>query len=59
VATLVNELQTAGTRQVRWNATDNAGRSVPAGLYFCTMRATPVERGRAPYTETRKLLYIK
>jgi PKD repeat protein len=34
VKTLKNEFATAGTHEVRWNGTDNNGRSVPSGMYF-------------------------
>jgi PKD repeat protein len=34
VKTLVNEFAAAGSHEVRWNGTDNTGRSVPSGMYF-------------------------
>jgi PKD repeat protein len=34
VKTLVNEYASAGSHEVRWNGTDNTGRSVPSGMYF-------------------------
>ena len=34
VKTLLNEYATAGSHEVRWNGTDNTGRSVPSGMYF-------------------------
>ena len=34
VKTLKNEFASAGTHEVRWNGTDNNGRSVPSGMYF-------------------------
>lgn len=34
VKTLVEGYASAGTHEVRWNGTDNTGRSVPSGMYF-------------------------
>lgn len=34
VKTLVNGYASAGSHEVRWNGTDNTGRSVPSGMYF-------------------------
>jgi len=39
VRTLVNEVQAAGSHAVEWDSTDDSGRSVGSGIYFCTMRA--------------------
>jgi PKD repeat protein len=34
VKTLMSEYASAGSHEVRWNGTDNGGRSVPSGMYF-------------------------
>ena len=34
VKTLVNDVASAGSHEVRWNGTDNGGRMVPSGMYF-------------------------
>ena len=34
VKTLVNSLQTAGYKSIKWNATDNQDQLVPAGVYL-------------------------
>jgi hypothetical protein len=34
VKTLKDDFAQAGTHEVRWNGTDNGGRSVPSGMYF-------------------------
>ena len=47
VATLVNEYQTAGIKQVRWNAADQS-----SGLYFYQLTA-------GDYSETRRMLLLK
>ena len=39
VTTLANNDQKPGYYRINWNRTDARGRSVPAGVYFCTMSA--------------------
>jgi hypothetical protein len=39
VATLVDELQTAGRKSVEWCGLDDGGNSVASGVYFCRMNA--------------------
>ena len=39
IRTLVHEHQTPGVYEVRWDATDNTGRGVSAGVYFYQLRA--------------------
>jgi hypothetical protein len=39
VTTLANNDQKPGYYHVNWNRTDARGRSVPAGVYFCTLNA--------------------
>ena len=39
VQTLVDALQSAGTHQVRWNATDAHQRPVASGVYICSLVA--------------------
>ena len=39
VNTLANSEQRPGYYHVNWNRTDARGRSVPAGVYFCTLAA--------------------
>lgn len=54
VKTLVNEnMSTAGTHKVVWNATDNAGNRVPSGVYFYKLE----KKGTG--TRMRKMLLIK
>jgi hypothetical protein len=52
VKTLVAAEQAAGSYPVVWNATDNAGRDVPSGVYFYQMTA-------GNFKETRKLMLLK
>ena len=39
VGTLVSGYQPAGAGQVKWNRTDDAGRTVARGVYFCWLHA--------------------
>jgi hypothetical protein len=47
VRTLVDEWQDAGERNVTWDGRDDAGRPVPAGVYYYSLEtARVVRRGR-------------
>ena len=52
VRTLVNEYQNSGPKKVIWNADDNHGRQVPAGVYLYSIIAGNVK-------QTKKMLLIK
>jgi hypothetical protein len=52
VRTLVDRALPAGTREVTWNGTDNAGNSVVSGVYFYQLRA-------GTFTESRKMVLLK
>jgi len=52
VRTLVDRREDAGAHKARWNGLDDAGRSVPSGVYFYRMRA-----GR--FVRTRKMVLIR
>ncbi len=53
VQTLVaGETVGAGRHEVVWNGTDEAGRVVPAGVYFCRLDA-------GGYSETRRMALVK
>jgi len=39
VKTLTSEIQSSGSKTVEWNLTDDAGRRVPSGTYFCRLKA--------------------
>ncbi len=52
VRTLVNETRNAGSYTASWDGTDNAGRTVSSGIYFCKM-ITP------DYSRTVKMTLIK
>lgn len=38
VRTLVNELETAGSRSVEWDGTDHTGNALPSGVYFYCLK---------------------
>jgi hypothetical protein len=52
VKTLVNGSQTAGYRTTQWNATNNIGQSVSAGLYLYTIQA-------GKFRQTKKMVLLK
>ena len=52
VATLVNEIQTAGYYTVQWNGRNDAGARLASGLYFCRMNA-------GSFSALNKMLLIK
>jgi hypothetical protein len=52
VSKLVSNQQSAGYKSVQWNATNDAGGSVSAGLYFYTVQV-------GKFRETKKMLLLK
>ncbi len=52
VKTLVNSVQTAGFKTVKWDATDTNNKPVSAGLYFYTIQTNN-------FTETKKMILLK
>ena len=52
VSTLVSSQQTAGYKSVKWNATNNKGSPVSAGLYLYTIQA-------GEFRQTKKMVLLK
>lgn len=52
VRTLLNEDRPAGVQQVTWDATDDAGRELPAGIYYYQLKSSN-------FQQTRKMLLVK
>ena len=52
VKTMVNSEQTAGYKSVQWNATNNAGHPVSAGLYLYTLQA-------GDFRQVKKMVLLK
>jgi flagellar hook assembly protein FlgD len=52
VNTLVNGSQTAGYKSIQWNATNNIGQPVSAGLYLYTIEA-------GEFRQTKKMVLLK
>ena len=52
VKTLINGEQTAGYGSAQWNATNNAGRPVSAGLYLYTIQA-------GGFRQTKKIVLLR
>ena len=52
VKTMVNSQQNAGFKSVRWNATNDKGSPISAGLYLYTIEA-------GQYRQTKKMVLLK
>ncbi|SVD30817.1 uncharacterized protein METZ01_LOCUS383671, partial [marine metagenome] len=52
VKTLVNSSQTAGYKDIQWNATNHRNEPLSAGLYLYTIQAED-------FIETRKMILLK
>ena len=49
---LVNTTQQAGFKSIKWDATDNVGKSVSAGVYLYQIEA-------GDFVQTRKMVLLK
>ncbi len=52
IKSLVNSNQSAGYRSIQWDATNNTGQPVSAGLYLYSIQA-------GDYTQTKKMVLLK
>ena len=52
IKTLVNYIQNAGYKSVQWDATNNQGQSVSAGVYLYTIEA-------GDFRQTKKMVLLK
>jgi flagellar hook assembly protein FlgD len=52
VKTLINQTQDAGYRSVIWNATNNYGKPVSAGIYLYQIQADE-------YMQTKKMVLLE
>ena len=52
VKTLINDQQTAGYRSLQWNATNDAGSPVSAGIYLYMIQA-------GEFRQTKKMVLLK
>ena len=52
IRSLVNSNQSAGYRSIQWNATNNLGESVSAGMYIYTIQA-------GEFRQTKKMVLLK
>ncbi len=60
VTTLVSETQSAGHKSVIWNATNNVGHPVGAGVYFYRIEVgDPSAGSEQGFVQTRKMVLLK
>jgi len=52
VSNLVSTQQNAGYKSIQWNANNNQGQPVSAGLYLYTIQA-------GDYSQTKKMVLLK
>ncbi|MAI86787.1 MAG: hypothetical protein CMF99_06465 [Candidatus Marinimicrobia bacterium] len=52
IKTLISGFQTAGSKNVNWNTTNNQGQPVSAGVYFYSMEA-------GDFRQTKKMILLK
>ena len=52
VKTMINSQQNAGFKSVQWDATNNEGQTVAAGLYLYTI-------GAGEFRQTKKMVLLK
>ncbi|MDL1891393.1 T9SS type A sorting domain-containing protein [Sphingobacteriales bacterium CHB3] len=58
VATLVDQVQTAGYHTAMWNGRNQYGSQVATGVYFYRIEAKGAD-GAAPFTNLKKMLLVK
>jgi choice-of-anchor B domain-containing protein len=58
IATLVNRLETSGSKSVRWYGTNSSGRSVGSGVYLYRLTVSD-PTGIVRYSDTRKMIMIR
>ena len=49
---LVNEIQNSGYKSIQWNATNNQGEPVSAGVYLYKIQA-------GDFVDTKKMILLK
>ena len=52
VSTLINDYVQMGSRSITWDATNDYGERVPAGIYFYTLKTNN-------YIQTQKMVLLK
>jgi flagellar hook assembly protein FlgD len=58
VKALFNGTLSAGSQQLVWNGTDDAGHTLASGVYFYTLNAVPLTGGTA-FSEIKKMVLLK
>jgi flagellar hook assembly protein FlgD len=52
VKTLINSIQDPGYKSIQWNATNNAGQPISAGVYLYRIEA-------GEFRQTKKMVLLK
>ncbi len=60
VKTIIEQNQDAGSKTIQWDATNDQGKLVSAGVYICQIRVhDPDENGTGVFTQSRKMVLLK
>jgi flagellar hook assembly protein FlgD len=59
INTIVDEIQSAGFKQVEWNSTNNYGITVGSGVYFYRIDAASVSDPGKTFTQVKKMLLVR
>ena len=59
VATLVDELETAGAKTVAWNPSEGLGREISSGVYLYKLEAISVADPSRSFTSTKKIILLR
>ena len=59
ICTLANGPYGAGYHRIRWDGRNNAGRSVPSGMYFYQLKAKSQIPGKRSLIDTKRMILMK
>ena len=59
VATLLDQQQDRGAFTVCWDGTDESGKKLGSGIYFCRMTASPDLGANPTFVDCKKVAVVK